>query len=196
VNAIPTLTTPRLALRPPGAADLEHFVALGADPEVMRYIAGGKTQTSDEAAAWLDRILRAAREGFPGLPGLPGCRVVTTKGDNAWAGLAFLIPMNPRHADAIEGGPYVEIGYRLARACWGKGYATEAAAALVRYGFVNLNLPLITAIAQTRNVSSNRVIQKIGLVQRKTYSLDGIDICFHSLARGEYRPVSGSSPPA
>jgi RimJ/RimL family protein N-acetyltransferase len=112
--------------------------------------------------------------------------VVTTKKNKAWAGLAFLIPMNPRHAAAIDGGPYIEVGYRLAKAYWGQGYATEAAAALVHYGFGELKLPLITAIAHTDNVASNRVIQKVGLVYRKTYALDGLAISFHSLARDEY----------
>jgi RimJ/RimL family protein N-acetyltransferase len=188
MNKIPTIETPRLVLRPPVEGDLEQFVALGADPDVMHFVGGGKTQSRDEAAAWFDRMLRGEREGFAGYPGLPGCLVVTTKADDAWAGLAFLIPMNPVHAAAVEGGPFVEVGYRLARAYWGKGYATEAAAALLCYGFVNLNLSLITAIAHARNVASNRVIQKIGLLHRKTYKLDGLDIYFHSLAREEYRP--------
>jgi RimJ/RimL family protein N-acetyltransferase len=196
VNALPTIETPRLVLRPPGTADLEHVVALGADPDVMRYIAAGKPHTREETTAWFERLLRAGQAGYPGWPGVPGCLVVTTKQDHVWAGLAFLIPMGPRHVEAIGGGPYVEVGYRVAQAHWGKGYATEAAAALLRYGFVDLNLPLITAIAQAPNAASNRVIQKIGLVYRKTYSLDGIDICYHSLAREEYRPVSGSPPPA
>ena len=188
MSGVPILETPRLVLRPPAEEDLEHFVALGADPEVMRYIGGGKTQTRDEAAAWFDRHFRVGREGFPGYPGLPGCLVATTKAGGAWVGLAFLIPMNPVHAAAVQGGPFIEVGYRLARAHWGKGYATEAAAALLCYGFVNLNLSLITAIAHARNVASNRVIQKIGLLHRKTYKLDGLDIYFHSLAREEYRP--------
>lgn len=188
MSGVPVIETPRLVLRPPAEEDLEHFVALGADPEVMRFIGGGKTQTCEEAAGWFERHLRAGREGFAGYPGLPGCRVVTTKADGAWAGLVFLIPMNPVHAAAVEGGPFIEVGYRLARTHWGKGYATEAAAALVRFGFVDLNLPLITAIAQARNVASNRVLRKVGLVHRKTYALDGLDICFHSLAREEYRP--------
>jgi hypothetical protein len=83
------------------------------------------------------------------------------------------------------------VGYRLAPAHWGKGYATEAAAALVRYGFLTLNLPLITAIAQAENAASNRVLRKVGLVYQKTYTLDGLAIHFHSLARAGYGPGGG-----
>jgi len=123
-----------------------------------------------------------------GASGLPGWLVATSQVENAWVGLAVLKRMDPRHKEAIGEGPLVEVGYRLARAFWGFGYATELAAALLHYGFRSLNLPVIAAIADTRNVASNRVIQKTGLVFRKTYSLDGRDIHFHSLRREAYKP--------
>jgi RimJ/RimL family protein N-acetyltransferase len=172
-------------LRPPAEHDLDDLASLGADPEVMRYIADGKTQTREEAARWLEAMLREGRESVPGPAGLPGWLVITDKADGAWAGLAVLKLMNARHAEALGGGPYVEVGYRLPRAHWGKGYATEAATALVQYGFDALELPLIAAIARAANVASNRVIRKAGLVYRRSYTLDGIDVHFHSLGLAE-----------
>jgi RimJ/RimL family protein N-acetyltransferase len=177
-----TIETPRLVLRPPRKDDLDRMVALGADPEVMRYIGDGNTQTREEAVKWLEGILREAREGTSGLPGW--LVAATREGD--WVGLAVLKPMNPRHEEAIGEGQLVEVGYRLARAHWGRGYATEAAAALVRHGFVARELPAVTAIADARNVASNRVIEKVGLVRRKTYSLNGRTILYHRLDRADY----------
>jgi len=65
-----------------------------------------------------------------------------------------------------EGGPAIleiEVGYHLARAFWGRGYATEAARACVRFGFEQLNLERIVAVVQPANVASRRVLEKCGL---------------------------------
>jgi RimJ/RimL family protein N-acetyltransferase len=188
VVPIPVIETPRLILRPPYEQDLDQFVALGADPEVMRYLGTGATQTPDEAERWLESILREAREGETDPPGLPGWRVATAREGGAWVGLAVLKRMNPRHEEAVCEGPLVEVGYRISQAHWGRGYATEAAVALVRFGFLTLNLPAIAGIADVRNTASNRVLGKAGLVHRKTYSLDGRNIHFHLLRRDDYLP--------
>jgi RimJ/RimL family protein N-acetyltransferase len=185
VASVFTIETPRLLLRPPRALDLCEFVALGADPEVMRYIGTGATQRPDEAARWLEGMLR---EGASEASGIPGWMVATTRQTGAWVGLAVLKRMGPRHEEAIGEGPLVEVGYRLSRLHWGHGYATEAAAALVRYGFLVLNLPAVAGIADVRNGASNRALEKAGLVRRKTYTLDGRDIHFHLLHRDDYPP--------
>jgi RimJ/RimL family protein N-acetyltransferase len=149
----------------------------------MRFLGDGSTQTREQAAEWLAGMLRQEATDSPGLP---GWLVATRKDDEAWVGLAVLKRMAPRHEGAIGEGPLIEVGYRLARAYWGKGYATEAAASLVRYGFLTLRLPQIAAIADARNVASNRVIQKNGFVHRRTYSLEGRDVQFHSLRHDAY----------
>jgi RimJ/RimL family protein N-acetyltransferase len=152
----------------------------------MRFIGDGSTQTPEQAADWLAGMLR---QGGTDPPGLPGWLVVTRKADGAWVGLAVLKRMAPRHEEAVGEGPLVEVGYRVARSHWGQGYATEAATSVVRFGYLTLRLPLIAAIADARNLASNRVIQKIGLVRRRTYSLDGRDIHFHSLQREAYETL-------
>jgi RimJ/RimL family protein N-acetyltransferase len=182
---IATLETPRLLLRPPHRSDLDEFVALGGDPEVMRYIGTGAPQTVDEAALWLDGLLR---EEPSDPPGLPGWLVVKSKEGGDWIGLAVLKRMGERHEKALGEGPLVEVGYRIARAHWGRGYATEAAASLVRHGLQTLQLQAVAGIADARNVASNRVLQKAGLVYRRAYSLDDRDIHFHLVQRGGFPP--------
>ncbi len=184
---IPTLQTDRLLLRPPQSGDLDELARLGADPDVMRYIGPGTTHDRVVAGEWLDRMLEEGHVGVPGPPGLPGWLVVIVKPKEVWAGLAALKILAGQHAAAIGIEPAVELGYRLLPECWGHGYATEAAGALLGYGFVELGIPLITAIADVRNVASNHVLVKIGLECRKCYRLDGREINFYSLTRDEYR---------
>ena len=184
---IPTLETERLLLRPPQAGDLAALAALGADGNVMRYIGPGTTHDRQVAAEWLERMLEEGRVGVPGPPGLPGWLVLIVKSSGDWAGLAALKILAGQHAAAIGIEPEVELGYRLGENFWGHGYATEAARALLHYGFVELGIPLITAIADVRNVPSNRVLAKAGMICRKTYALDGRKINFHSLSRGEFQ---------
>lgn len=191
---IPTLVTERLVLRPPSPGDLADFVALGADPEVMRYIGVGATQTAAQAGFWLECMLADARHGFPtpGAPeGLPGWLVAIERETQAFVGLAVLTMLSPAHAQAIgpELGspPHVEVGYRLAPPYWGKGYATEAGRALVDYGFDVTELDRIVAIADVRNAASNRVLEKLGLRTQTTYELNGVSIHFRSIFRSERR---------
>jgi len=186
VVRIPTLETERLLLRPPRADDIELLVKLGADADVMRYIGSGATYSRAVAQEWLERLLEEAEVGVPGPPGLPGWLVLIVKDSAEWAGLAGLKILASQHAEAIGIDPVVEVGYRLAGGYWGQGYATEAARALLEYGFEDLGIPQITAIADVRNLASNRVLGKVGLICRKTYTLDGRAINFHSLSRAEY----------
>ena len=92
-----------------------------------------------------------------------------------------------QHAEAIGIESAVELGYRLARRYWDQGYATELSRALVQHGFEHVGLPLLVAIADARNVASNRVLEKVGLVYRKTYAINGRTIRFFALSADEYR---------
>jgi RimJ/RimL family protein N-acetyltransferase len=66
----------------------------------------------------------------------------------------------------IRGESIIQIGFTLAKSAWGKGYATEMAAAVLRYGFVDLKLPRIAGMASVQNQASQRVLMKIGLERR------------------------------
>lgn len=186
---IPTLATDRLVLRPPSPGDLADFVALGADAEVMRYL-GGQTHAPAQAARWLDQMLIDARHGFADADapdGLPGWLVAIERETGAFVGLALLTMMPATHVAAIGAEicrtPRVEVGYRLARSFWGRGYATEAGAALVRYAFERLNVPHVYAFADVRNAASNRVLEKLGLTLRTTYEFGGQSIHFRAIER-------------
>jgi RimJ/RimL family protein N-acetyltransferase len=199
VPLIPAFATPRLILRPPSPGDLDGFVTLGSDPDVMRYIGQGQTQSPTQAAFWLECLLADARHGFPtsGTPvGLPGWQVMIERETQAFVGLAALAMLPAHHIAAIGAvdcpTPCVEVGYRLAKPFWRRGYATEAASELSRYAIQSMRLPGLVAIADVRNEASNRVLEKVGLRLRTTYDLNGLTINFRSVTADEFACAHGT----
>ena len=176
------LATDRLDLRPVRPDDLDHFAPMDADPEVMRYIAGGRPRTREQAAAGVDRLVRTWREhGF----GIFAATVRDSGAVAGWVGLA--IP-----AFLPEVLPAVEIGWRLRREFWGHGYATEGARAVLRWAFQDRNLDRLISIRHVDNVASGRVMDKLGFtVERSTTVPEtGQPVLVYQLSRGSVTTVT------
>jgi RimJ/RimL family protein N-acetyltransferase len=156
---VPTLETVRLRLRAWTDADLDPYAALCADPEVMRYIGDGSIRTRDECALQLDAFTRGWTDrGF----GLWCMAPLDTDVCIGFVGLAL-----PDFLPEIM--PAVEIGWRLARAAWGHGYATEAALAVRDYAFGTVGVDRLVSVAHAENPASHNVMRKIGMtVERRT----------------------------
>jgi RimJ/RimL family protein N-acetyltransferase len=151
VPRIPILTTDRLVLRPFVPADLDELATLHADESFWWYpLRGGMSKEDTEA--FLERVIgRYESDGF-------GVEAVLNRESGAmigWAGLAV-----PHFLPEIL--PAVEVGWRLAPAARGRGLATEAGAAAVRWGFVEGGLDRIVSIYETDNVASGRVMERLG----------------------------------
>ena len=153
--SVPSLETERLLLRPWRAAeDLDALAAMNADAEVMRWVAPNRPLSRGESADLLDRIVRHWDEHGFGLwaveprEGGAGCI--------GFAGLAI-----PSFLPAVL--PAVEVGWRLAPAWWGRGYATEAACASVEFGFARLGLRAIVSIIDEHNARSLAVARRLGM---------------------------------
>ena len=145
------LRTPRLVLRSWRDADLLPFAALNADSEVRHWFPGVLTrQESDGEAARLRH--HDEQHGFT-------FWAVEVPGGAAFIGSIGLLVVR----SAMPFAPAVEIGWRLARAHWGHGYATEAAAATLTHAFEALGLPEIIAFTVPGNSASRRVMEKIGM---------------------------------
>jgi RimJ/RimL family protein N-acetyltransferase len=151
MNAQPNLTTPRLLLRPWRDADLEPFAALNADPEVMAHFPKPLDRTeSDQVAARMRTAF--AQRGF-------GWWAVEVPGKAPFIGFIGLsVPSFAAHFM-----PCVEIGWRLARAHWGKGYATEGAQAALDFAFGKLGLREVVAFTTTTNLPSQAVMRRLGM---------------------------------
>ena len=144
--------TPRLLLRRWRPADREPFAALNADPEVMRHFHHG-VRTRQESDAFAERIEEEfERRGL-------GLWAVEVAGGPEFIGFVGL------HEALFEAPftPAVEVGWRLAAAHWGRGYATEAARAAVADGFTRVGLDEILSFTSVGNVRSQRVMQRLGM---------------------------------
>jgi RimJ/RimL family protein N-acetyltransferase len=148
------LRTERLILRRWTDADRSAFAEMNADPEVMKYFFPG-CLSREESDAMVDRI----EEHFAS-PRL-GFWAVEVPGIVPFAGLVRLAA--PRFTAPFT--PCVEIGWRIARAQWGHGYATEAAGAALAYGFGELDLQEIVALTVPANTRSRRVMEKLGMTR-------------------------------
>ncbi|WP_084327748.1 GNAT family N-acetyltransferase [Salinarimonas rosea] len=148
-----TLETERLLLRPWRDADLAPFAALNADPRVMEHFPSVLGRLDSDAAAARFRRAIAAR-GY-------GLWAVEVMGGAPFVGFTGLAPA----PDDLPFAPAMEVGWRLAAAYWGRGYATEAAGAAVRFAFERLRLPEIVSFTVPANVRSVAVMRRLGLAR-------------------------------
>jgi RimJ/RimL family protein N-acetyltransferase len=148
-----TLETPRLVLRrfTDAAVDLDAYCALYADPEVAVHVGGVQTRAVGEQT-FRQRVL----DYYPQHPGL-GIWATFERASGEFVGLHLL--------NHIRGEPHIQVGYTLRRAMWGRGYATEMARAVMRYGFDTLGLAQINAITNLDNVASQQVLLKLGFIR-------------------------------
>ncbi|MGO1766370.1 GNAT family N-acetyltransferase [Advenella sp. S44] len=147
----PILSTPRLMLRQWLDSDLPAFAALNADPQVMRYFpAVLHRQESDALAARIRHRLDTAPFGL---------WAMQIDGVTDFAG--FLGLSVPSFEASFM--PCVEVGWRLARPYWKKGYASEGARAVLDYAFHTLNLPQIVAYTAAVNTPSITLMQRLGM---------------------------------
>lgn len=143
------LTTERLALRRMTDRDLDWLAALYADADVTLHLGGLKTRA--QVADMLRTRVIGYYDANPGL----GVWMTIERATGEQVGFHLL--------NNIQGETILQVGYGLLKPAWGKGYATEMAAAVVRYGFADLGLPRLAGIASLPNVASQRVLAKVGL---------------------------------
>lgn len=160
------LETERLVLRRFTEADADSLVHLDSDPEVMRFLNGG-TPTPRHVIEHeiLPRFLRSYGDG---------------NGFGFWAAVEkqsgeFLgwFGFNPPEGGRLD---EAELGYRLRRAAWGQGYATEGARALIRRGFTELGVRRVFATTYEHNVASRRVMEKAGMTLVRSFRITPADL--------------------
>ena len=147
--------TARLVLRRPREPDIEPLMAMDADPEVMRYIGSGAVVPPDRDRA-LRSLARWRRQWDE--QGFGMCSVIVRETGEYAGGSRWRCPRSCQRCL-----PAVEIGWRLRREHWGYGYATEAAAELLRFGLGDAGLDRVASIRHVDNARSERVMSKLGL---------------------------------
>ncbi len=165
----PSIETRRLHLRPVTAADLDQLHELDADPEVRRFLDQPNAPTRQESVRALHRFL--VRHGPQAEPAFWASE---KKEDGSFLGWFHLRPVGDQ--------PFTfDLGYRLRRAAWGRGNATEGASALLHRAFKTLGAQRVVAHALEANGASQRVLEKVGMQLRE-----------HFLHRGELPAVNYS----
>jgi RimJ/RimL family protein N-acetyltransferase len=153
------LETERIVLRRFTHADANNLFELDSDPDVMRFINGGTPTPLDvvknEDLPWFIEY----GERFPGY----GFWAAEDKSSGEFLGWFLFRPPEDGSPDEPE------LGYRLRKSAWGKGYATEGSYVLVRKGFAELGVPRVVAFALTGNKASRRVMEKVGMALVRTF---------------------------
>jgi RimJ/RimL family protein N-acetyltransferase len=177
----PTLKTARLLLRPFVQADADAIFALHSNPIVLRYWDSPPWSDRTKAARFLAICEQMAQEGS-------GARLAIERaGDATFIGVCNLFNWNPIFRSA-------KLGYVLDIPAWGQGFATEAAHALLQWSFNTLDLNRVQSETDTRNLASNRVLEKLGFIHEGTLRQDCIvdgeisDSRVYGLLRSDWRP--------
>lgn len=169
--SIPEIESARLRLRGFSPEDLDALCQVFGDPEVMKYISGGKPRTREATREGLLNSIEGWRErGF-------GLWAVVEKATGKTIGYCGLI--------FLEDTPEIEVAYGLARSAWGKGFAAEAARASLGYGFKELKLERVVAVVNPENLASRRVLEKLGMKYTKNVRHYGEDLMYYEIAQGE-----------
>ncbi len=154
------LETSRLVLREWRDSDIEPLAQINADSQVMRWFPSVLSY-SDSEKALAAMIERSRKNGFCFQP-------VEVKVTGEFIGFVGL--NRPEYSTPLPCGPCVEIGWRLKRRAWGKGYASEAAREWLRFGFETLFLTEIVSFTATQNGNSQALMSRIGM--RRDFSAD------------------------
>ena len=163
--------TPRILLRPFRLTDVEAFYHLNNDPDVNKYLPGEERNISRAEVEQLikkNTFMDYEKYGF-------GRMVMVLKSNNqaiGFTGLKYLPELDE-----------VDIGYRIAKQHWGQGLVVEASIPIISYGFNQLDLKRIIALALPENKASIRVMEKLKFTYVKHMELDGEEIVYYQRQR-------------
>ncbi|NER32805.1 MAG: GNAT family N-acetyltransferase [Oscillatoria sp. SIO1A7] len=175
------IETKRLYLRLFKPDDLEDLFLIRSDPNVMRYMGDGKPLSREQVSENLARIIQHYRDRHFGL------WAVIYKHNSqltGYCGLQFFKQPPETTPDSIL------LSYMFAKPYWGKGLATEGAKASLRYGFETLKLERIVAFADTENLASLRVMEKVGMKYEKQVASRyyNRNLTYYAISRQAYKP--------
>ncbi len=164
-------TTERLVLREFSLEDAPDFYELNLDKEVMKYTADRVFQSIKESADLIHSYKEYEKTGFG------RWTVVLKETDEVlgWCGLKYITSVDE-----------VDLGYRLKRKYWNKGYATEACNASLDIGFNQYGVGLIVGRTMTDNAASRRVLEKIGMTYWKEFDFEEHPGVYYRLFKEDY----------
>ena len=174
------LETDRLILRDILESDVDCMFELDSDPIVNKYLGNKPVETRKKS----EEIIQFIHKQYENL-GIGRLAVIEkTSGDFiGWSGLK----LNTGEKEALNGKTeFYDVGYRFIPRYWGNGYATESALATLDFGFKKLNIKTICGAAETANLASNKVLQKIGLKFINEFIYDNQKCNWYELNKEDY----------
>lgn len=167
-----TIETDRLILRPILLSDAEAMFELDNNPNVHLYLGNNPVKSIDECYVYIESI----RNQY--LQNGTGRFAVVLKETNefmGWSGIKFITEPENNHVN------FYDLGYRLQEKHWGKGYAFESAKTWLAYGFTTMNIPKMYASAHIENSGSNKILQKIGMIQKGQFFYEDLPCNWYEL---------------
>ena len=176
------LETQRLILTEITRADTHLLLDLDSDPDVMRFLTDGKPSTVDENIATIDRIMTFIKRYNYRF----GLWLAYTKDTNEFIGWFIFRPCKKNPDDLSQ----IELGYRLKKQFWKKGFATEGSQALLHYGFNQPEVKTIFATTMKLNIGSQNVMKKLGMQWKCDYQEDAFPGINKSAVRYEIQKTN------
>jgi RimJ/RimL family protein N-acetyltransferase len=159
--------TDRLTFRDWSLADVPAFDAICSDPNVMQFVGDGTPWSLERTEQFIFRAIEMSQSlGFCQWPVIETSRSVLI-------GFCGFVP-------ADDGA---EVGWRLSKDCWGRGLATEAARAVITYGFETMEFSRIVATVQSANRASIRIAEKLGMTLESCFQRHGRETSLYSMTR-------------
>lgn len=167
------LATERLRLRPLVNADVPALHRFYNDPEVRRYLWDNQEVSTEQ----VQDIVVQSQSCFEAFgAGFFAIEMLDTPGEiTGFCGYR-----------RFEGSDQPELLYGILPEFWGQGFVTEAAKAVLTYGFERCELPAVIAATDTPNQASVRVLQRLGLFFQERREYHGLDTVFYGLTRDEF----------
>lgn len=174
------LETERLILKEFTDNDVDHIFQLDSNKEVHEYLGKKPITTQKQAEEIIEFFKKQYQENGIG-------RFAAFEKDSGnfigWSGLKF----NKGDKEELNGFTnFIDIGYRLLPSYWRKGYASESAIACLEFGFKQMNYDIIYGAAETDNIGSNKILQKIGLKYVNNFDIEGTDAKWYELSKADY----------
>lgn len=175
------IETPRLILREIISDDLDRIFLLDSNPDVMKYSGVEPVKTIQESVETIKKIQKQYQEN-----GIARWAVIQKESNLliGWSGLKLL-------TEELNGFKNVyELGYRFLPEFWGKGYATEAAQAVLHYGFKTMDLAKVYACVDLQNINSDKILKnKLGFGFQGIFvdPLDNATCNWYELARENFK---------
>jgi len=166
--------TERLYFREIIPADADAMFELDADPEVHRFLGKHPIETLEQAMAQIHFIRQQYDDN-----GVGRLAIIEKESDQfiGWGAFKLITESVNGHQN------FHDLGYRFLKRYWGKGYATEAAKASIKYGFNYLKLPVMYAIADVDHLASRKVLEKCGFLNEGVFEYDGTPHIWYTLNR-------------